>query len=174
MNRQPCRFCARLCIERKARWFLVSPPLVWLGAFFWIAAPTFYVAQLLKQKLVAVQAAEEARVQAERAQADAERARVERARAEAERARAEAEAASEAKSDFLATMSHVMRTPMNGVVGAAEMLGAANLPQKERQLVDWLLASPDSCAPLSTICSTCERSRREISLSNRSLSISIS
>ncbi|MBM2812923.1 MAG: multi-sensor hybrid histidine kinase [Chloroflexi bacterium] len=116
-------------------------PLVWLGAFFWIGAPTFYVAQLLKQKLVAVQAAEEARAQVERAQAEAERERVERARAEAERARAEAEAASEAKSEFLATMSHEMRTPLNGVVGAAEMLAARDLPQQERQLVDWLLAS---------------------------------
>ena len=121
--------------------FWYQHPLVWLGAFFWIAAPTFYVAQLLKQKLVAVQAAEEARVQVERAQAEAERERVERARAEAERARAEAEAASEAKSEFLATMSHEMRTPLNGVVGAAEMLAAERLPQKERQLVDWLLTS---------------------------------
>jgi two-component system, sensor histidine kinase RpfC len=121
--------------------FWYQHPLVWLGAFFWVGAPTFYVAQLLKQKLVAVREAEEARVQVERAQADAERERVERARAEAERARAEAEAASEAKSDFLATMSHEMRTPLNGVVGAAEMLAAAKLPQKERQLVDWLLAS---------------------------------
>src|SRR6266568_216758 len=116
-------------------------PLVWLGAFIWIVAPTFYVAQLLKQKLVAVRAAEEARVQMERAQAEAERERVERARAEAERARAEAEAASEAKSEFLATMSHEMRTPLNGVVGAAEMLAAKELPHKERQLVDWLLTS---------------------------------
>ena len=116
-------------------------PLVWLGAFIWIVAPTFYVAQLLKQKLVAVRAAEEARVQMERAQADAERERVERARAEAERARAEAVAASEAKSEFLATMSHEMRTPLNGVVGAAEMLAAKGLPHEERQLVDWLLAS---------------------------------
>ncbi len=130
-------------------------PLVWLGAFIWIVAPTFYVAQLLKQKLVAVRAAEEARVQMERAQAEAERERVERARAEAERARAEAEraraeaeraraeaeAASEAKSEFLATMSHEMRTPLNGVVGAAELLAVKDLPHKERQLVDWLLAS---------------------------------
>jgi two-component system, sensor histidine kinase RpfC len=121
--------------------FWYRHPLVWLGAFFWIGAPTFYVAQLLKQKLVAVRAAEEARVQVERAQAEAERERVERARAEAERARAEAESASEAKSDFLATMSHEMRTPLNGVVGAAEMLGAEQLPQKQRQLVDWLLTS---------------------------------
>ena len=116
-------------------------PLVWLGAFIWIGAPTFYVARLLKQKLAAVQAAEEARVHMERAQADAERERAERARAEAERARAEAEAASEAKSEFLATMSHEMRTPLNGVVGAAEMLATSELPHKERQLVEWLLAS---------------------------------
>jgi two-component system sensor histidine kinase RpfC len=109
--------------------FWYRHPLVWLGAFFWIGAPTFYVAQLLKQKLVAVRAAEEARVQVERAQAEAERERVERARAEAERARAEADVASEAKSDFLATMSHEMRTPLNGVVGAAEMLAAEQLPQ---------------------------------------------
>ncbi len=121
--------------------FWYQHPLVWFGAFIWVAAPTFYVAQLLKQKLVAVQAAEEARVHMERAQADAERERAERARAEAERARAEAEAASEAKSEFLATMSHEMRTPLNGVVGAAELLAVKDLPHKERQLVDWLLAS---------------------------------
>src|SRR6266705_3069507 len=116
-------------------------PLVWLGAFISVGAPTFYVARFLKQKLVAVRAAEEARVQMERAQADAERERAERARAEAERARAEAEAASEAKSEFLATMSHEMRTPLNGVVGAAEMLATKDLPHKEHQLVNWLLAS---------------------------------
>jgi two-component system, sensor histidine kinase RpfC len=121
--------------------FWYQHPLVWLGAFIWIAAPTFYVAQLLKQKLVAVQAAEDARIQMERAHAEAERERVERARAEAERARSEAEAANEAKSEFLATMSHEMRTPLNGVVGAAEMLAAKDLPSRERQLVDWLLAS---------------------------------
>jgi len=34
-----------------------------------------------------------------------------------------------------------MRTPLNGVVGAAEMLAVKDLPHKERQLVDWLLAS---------------------------------
>jgi len=112
--------------------FWYQYPLVWLGAFVWVVAPTFYIAHLLKQ--VAARMAEEARVHVERAQAVAERA-------EAERARAEAEAASEAKSDFLATMSHEMRTPLNGVVGAAELLGGKDLPQKERQLVDWLLTS---------------------------------
>jgi len=114
-------------------------PLVWLGAFVWVVAPTFYIAYLLKQ--FAKRSAEEARVQVQRAHAEAERERVERLRAEAERARAEAEAASEAKSDFLATMSHEMRTPLNGVVGAAELLAGTDLPQRERQLVDWLLTS---------------------------------
>src|SRR6266436_3163664 len=121
--------------------FWYEHPLLWVGAFIWVAAPTVYVAILLKQKLAAVQSAEEARVHMERAQADAERERAERARAEAERARAEAEAASEAKSEFLATMSHEMRTPLNGVVGAAEMLAAKDLPHREHQLVNWLLAS---------------------------------
>lgn len=114
-------------------------PLVWLGAFVWVLAPTFYIAYLLKQ--MAARAAEEARVQVERAQEEMEHERVERARAEAERARAEAEAANEAKSEFLATMSHEMRTPLNGVVGAAELLTGTDLPQRERQLVDWLLIS---------------------------------
>jgi len=53
----------------------------------------------------------------------------------------ELQTASEAKSEFLATMSHEMRTPLNGVVGAAELLAAKELPPTERQLVDWLLAS---------------------------------
>jgi two-component system sensor histidine kinase RpfC len=119
--------------------FWYQYPLVWAGAFVWVVAPTFYIAYLIKQ--VQTRVAEEARVQVERAQAVAERERVERARAEAERARAEAEAASEAKSEFLATMSHEMRTPLNGVVGAAELLAAKALPQKERQLVEWLLTS---------------------------------
>jgi two-component system sensor histidine kinase RpfC len=114
-------------------------PLVWLGVFVWVVAPTFYITYLIKQ--MAARAQEEARVQVERAQAEVERERVERARAEAERARHEAEAASEAKSEFLATMSHEMRTPLNGVVGAAELLTATDLPQRERQLVDWLLIS---------------------------------
>jgi two-component system sensor histidine kinase RpfC len=134
-------FCLVYAISATIKGFWYAHPLLWLGAFLWVAAPTFYVAQLLKQKLAAVRSAEEARAQVERAQAEAERERVERARAEAERAAAEAKAASEAKSEFLATMSHEMRTPLNGVVGAAELLAGTELPQRERQLVDWLLTS---------------------------------
>ena len=47
---------------------------------------------------------------------------LERANVEAERARREAQAASRAKSDFLATMSHEVRTPINAVLGYTELL----------------------------------------------------
>lgn len=48
----------------------------------------------------------------------------------------QAEAANEAKSLFLAMISHELRTPMNGVVGVAELLNAdAVLNAKQRELV---------------------------------------
>lgn len=49
-------------------------------------------------------------------------AQLDKARVEAEAAHARAEAAAEAKGQFLATISHELRTPMNGVLGFAELL----------------------------------------------------
>lgn len=48
----------------------------------------------------------------------------EHARRELERARSAAEEASRAKSRFLANISHELRTPMNGILGAAQLIAA--------------------------------------------------
>ena len=57
------------------------------------------------------------------------------------RARAEAERAGQAKSQFLATMSHEMRTPLNGIVGAAALLLDTPLAADQRELASALQES---------------------------------
>lgn len=54
----------------------------------------------------------------------------------AEAQRAMAEQASEAKSRFLATLGHEVRTPMTGVLGMSELLLSGNLDKRQRGQVD--------------------------------------
>jgi two-component system, sensor histidine kinase and response regulator len=62
-------------------------------------------------------------------------------KAKEEAARLRADMASQAKNDFLTAMSHALRTPLNGMVGLAELLVAA-LPEGEaRQDAKSLVAS---------------------------------
>jgi PAS domain S-box-containing protein len=49
------------------------------------------------------------------------------------RALAEAEAADQAKSQFLAVMSHEIRSPLNGVLGMAQAMDMGELPPHQRQ-----------------------------------------
>ncbi len=58
-------------------------------------------------------------------------------------AKEKAEAANQAKSNFLATMSHEMRTPLNVVIGLARLLSEAQLGPKERNMLDTILSSAD-------------------------------
>ncbi len=82
----------------------------------------------------------------ERARAEAEAARVaaEAAQNRAEHARQEAAAANEAKSGFLATMSHEFRTPVNAVIGYAQLLDlelAGPLTEQQRGYLERLVRS---------------------------------
>lgn len=52
-----------------------------------------------------------------------------------------AQAASEAKGQFLASMSHEMRTPLNGILGIAQLLALGNLEAGQREQVGTLMQS---------------------------------
>lgn len=63
--------------------------------------------------------------------------------AETEAARTDAAIASQAKSDFLATMSHEVRTPINGVLGIANVLLTEDIPPKTREKIRLIQESGD-------------------------------
>ncbi len=58
-------------------------------------------------------------------------------------ARDEALAAERAKSNFLAVMSHEMRTPLNGIFGTLELLGNSDVDDKQRGYLDIAKRSGD-------------------------------
>ncbi|MEO0362292.1 MAG: ATP-binding protein, partial [Pseudomonadota bacterium] len=73
---------------------------------------------------------------------------LERTRERLERARHAAESASRVKNSFLGTLSHELRTPMNGVIGMGELLRHTDLDDQQRQFLDVLLASAKSLTGL--------------------------
>ena len=58
-----------------------------------------------------------------------------RAQEEMRRAKSSAESANRAKSEFLTTMSHEMRTPMNVILGMADLLSESSLREEQRDYV---------------------------------------
>jgi His Kinase A (phospho-acceptor) domain len=63
-------------------------------------------------------------------------------------ARDRAEAASEAKSRFLATVSHEVRTPLNGILGMADLLTATAIDDEQKSYVEAIRASGQSLGSL--------------------------
>jgi signal transduction histidine kinase/CheY-like chemotaxis protein len=67
---------------------------------------------------------------------------------ELEAARDKANAASDAKSNFLGVISHELRTPMNGVLGAAQLLAATRLESTQRDYLSIIRNSGDNLLSL--------------------------
>lgn len=88
------------------------------------------------------------------------RRQAEAAKREAEHDRRAAEEANEAKSRFLATMSHDIRTPLTAVVGIAEVVRESDLDETQREQIkvlsgasQMLLALVDDILDLSRVSS---------------------
>jgi len=73
---------------------------------------------------------------------------LERTRRRLENARQQAESANRVKNTFLGTLSHELRTPMNGVIGMGELLLHTDLDEKQEKFVSVLLASAKSLTGL--------------------------
>jgi len=67
---------------------------------------------------------------------------------ELEQARDKASAASDAKSNFLGIISHELRTPMNGVLGAAQLLETTGLQPAQQDYVSVIRRSGDNLLAL--------------------------
>ena len=67
---------------------------------------------------------------------------------ELETARDRANAAIDAKSNFLGVISHELRTPMNGVLGAAQLLSATRLEETQREYLSIIRNSGDNLLSL--------------------------
>ena len=65
--------------------------------------------------------------------------RLSREKTEAIEARDEAQASAQAKSSFIANISHELRTPMNALLGMAQLLESAELPKQQADHVKVML-----------------------------------
>ena len=69
---------------------------------------------------------------------------------ELEKAKVEAEAAKEAEKQFLANVSHEMRTPLNAILGMTNLLNSTNLNVEQREYLEMLDSSSSMLHSLIT------------------------
>lgn len=69
---------------------------------------------------------------------------------ELEKAKVEAEAAKEAEKQFLANVSHEMRTPLNAILGMTNLLNGTNLNLEQREYLEMLDSSSNMLHSLIT------------------------
>ena len=67
-----------------------------------------------------------------------------RTAAELERAKDSAESANRAKSEFVANISHEVRTPLNGIIGMSELLLASKMTDEQREYLSLMRTSADA------------------------------
>ncbi len=80
----------------------------------------------------------------------------------------QAEAASKAKSDFLATMSHEIRSPLNAILGNIEMMGLNDLdPESGTLLKEASMASKSLLALIGNILDFSKIEAGELNIENR-------
>jgi signal transduction histidine kinase/ligand-binding sensor domain-containing protein/DNA-binding response OmpR family regulator len=74
----------------------------------------------------------------------AARSALEEAGEESRRLTAEAERANRAKSEFISTVSHEVRTPMNGVIGMVDLLSRTSLDERQTEYVSTIKQSGET------------------------------
>lgn len=117
------------------------------GAFAavgWVVAAVSTLFAIGAAVRIARSAAEHRRVRARAAELERALAAAESERSEATETRATAEVASRRKSEFLAMMSHDLRTPVSAMIGAAELLLLSDPTADQRELLETLRAGGTS------------------------------
>lgn len=139
----------------------IAPPLVAVVCAVWPylltpAGPAVAVSMLLLVAILVVIARQAGQVWQAWSQSCAENAQLIE---ELKMARMAADSASQAKSTFLATMSHEVRTPLNGILGMTQVMALHPLEDQQRERVEVIRRSGETL--LGTLNAVLDLSRIE-------------